>query len=491
VRAVFSWSYRQLEPAAACVFRLLGVHPGHDVAEDAVAAMAGKEAREVRRVLDALVRANLVDLTPAGRYQPHDLLRFYAAELAADAGDMDEPLTRLFDHYLATACAAMDVIAPHEADRRPKTTGGRTFDSYEAAIRWLDADRANLLAVTQHADDRYICAMSDALWRYLGIRGLHDDAFVLHTRALRASQALGDATAEANARRTFASATYRAGHVSHALEHLERARDLYQRVGNRSLEAAAWNNIGIMHWQRSDLSKAADCFRHARTIYAESGEDRMRAPAVNNLAHVLGILGRHDEAHELYELGLTIAQDNGDRTGETKALNGLARIDVEKAHHRQALDRAAAALRIARDTGYRIYEGIALRLLGAAHRGLGEFETAKRHLEDALRITRAVGETDDLMATLTEQAALYAATGHPDEALLSYREVLAIENGHRDEYAHALAGAGEVHAARDEHDLAREHWERAVTVYREMGMPHADAIAAKLLTAPRRSAPPT
>jgi DNA-binding SARP family transcriptional activator len=489
VRAVFSWSYRQLEPAAACVFRLLGVHPGHDVAEDAVAAMAEKEPREARRVLDTLVRANLVDLMPGRRYQPHDLLRFYAAELAA-ADHTEEPLARLFDYYLASACAAMDVIAPHEANRRPKTTGGRTFDSYETAIRWLDSERANLVAVTQHADDHYVCGMSDALWRYMDIRGLHDDALVLHTRALRAAQALGDANAEANARVTFASTMFRAGHLSQALEHLELARDLFQRVGDRSREASTWNNIGIMYWRGGDLPKAADCFRHARAVYADTGEDRLRPAPVNNLAHVLGSLGRHDEARELYELGLTIARDNGDRPGETKALNGLARLDVETGHHRQALDHATAALTIARETGYRMYEGIALRLVGAAHRGLGEFETAVRHLEDALRITRAVGETDDLMATLTELAALHVATGHPDDALLLYREVLATEDGHRDEYAHALAGAGDVHATLGEHDLAREHWERAVTVYREMGMPHADAIAAKLLTMPPRSAPP-
>jgi DNA-binding SARP family transcriptional activator/Flp pilus assembly protein TadD len=486
VRAVFSWSYRQLEPAAACVFRLLGVHPGHDVAEDAVAAMSGREPREARRVLDTLVRAHLVDLTPTGRYQPHDLLRFYAAELAAEGGDTNEPLARLFDHYLATACAAMDVIAPHEANRRPKTTGGRTFDSYETAIRWLDAERANLLAVTQHADDRYVCWMSDILWRYLDIRGLHDDAHTLHTRALRAAQALGDAAAEANARVTFASATYRAGHVSQALEHLERARELYQRVGERSREGSVWNNIGIMYWQRGDLPTAADCFRHARAIYAETGESGKRPASVNNLAHVLGILGRHDEARELYELGLTMARDNGDQPGETKALNGLARVDIETGHHRQALDRATAALTIARDTGYRLYEGIALRLLGAALHGLGECETAMRHLEDALRITRAVGETDDLMASLTQLAALHTTTGRPGAALLLYCEVLATEGGHRDEYAHALAGAGDAHELLGEHHLAREHWERAVTVYREMGMPHADAIAAKLLTMPPR-----
>jgi tetratricopeptide (TPR) repeat protein len=87
---------------------------------------------------------------------------------------------------------------------------------------------------------------------------------------------------------------------------------------------------------------------------------------------------------------------------------------------------------------------------------------------------------------LNELAATHADLGRPDEALLLYDEVLGVENGNRDEHAHALAGAGDLHAARGEHDLAREHWERAVTVHREMGMPNAGAIAAKLLTMPPR-----
>ncbi len=48
----------------------------------------------------------------------HDLLRAYARELAA-AQDADEEqraaLTRLFDYYLHTAAAAMDILYPGRA----------------------------------------------------------------------------------------------------------------------------------------------------------------------------------------------------------------------------------------------------------------------------------------------------------------------------------------------------------------------------------------
>src|SRR6266511_2781946 len=46
VRAVFSWSYRQLDPAAARMFRLLGLHPGPDLSTAAAASLAA--AAELR-----------------------------------------------------------------------------------------------------------------------------------------------------------------------------------------------------------------------------------------------------------------------------------------------------------------------------------------------------------------------------------------------------------------------------------------------------------
>ncbi|MFC4852648.1 AfsR/SARP family transcriptional regulator [Actinophytocola glycyrrhizae] len=489
VRAVFSWSYRRLDPAAARVFRLLGVHPGHDVDVTAVAAMTGTGRQETRRALAALVRAHLVDQAPGGRYRPHDLLRVYAAELA-EADDTAAPLTRLLDHYLATACAAMDVIAPHERARRPVVTAAatRTFDDYQAAFGWLDTERANLFAATLHAAPAYVVGMSDALWRYLHLGGYDDDALTLHTRALVAAESLGDAAMEANARRTLANATFRAGHVPPALAHLQRARELYQQVGDRSLEAAAWNNIGIMHWRQGDLAKAIGCFRHTERLYTEIGGTGLRAPAMNNLARLLCMLGQYDEAYEQFERGLENARASGNRASVTSALCGLARVHLATANHSEALGRATTALTTAQDTGYRVLAGTATRLIGAAHRGLGEHETAVRHLDAAIRIARMVGEPDDLMAALNERAAAHVDAGEWDAALGLHREVLATEDGNRDELAHALAGIGDVHAALGDDDAARERWRRAAAIYREMGMPQADDMAVRLLTTRPRPA---
>jgi DNA-binding SARP family transcriptional activator len=80
VRAAFSWSYRALGPAAARLFRLLGLHPGQDISVENAAALFG--APRVRPLLAELTRAHLLVERRPGRYVLHDLLRAYAVELA-------------------------------------------------------------------------------------------------------------------------------------------------------------------------------------------------------------------------------------------------------------------------------------------------------------------------------------------------------------------------------------------------------------------------
>ncbi|MFI7677380.1 BTAD domain-containing putative transcriptional regulator [Actinophytocola sp. NPDC049390] len=489
VRAVFSWSYRHLEPAVARVFRLLGSHPGHELDVHALAAMAGAGLRDTRRALGVLVRAHLVDESVDGRYQSHDLLRAYAAELgeATDAAaDRAAATDRLFAYYLATASAAMDVIAPHEAERRPKVAASSAelpvFETYDAAFGWLDAERANLLAAAEHAPPEYLVALSDTVWRYLNTGGYHDDAVTLHTKALHAAQSLGDIAGEANARRVLGGAAARLGAISLAVEHLRPALALYERVGDRSLQAATLNNIGVAYWRLGDLTSAGDSFRQALARYRELGNVRMCAPATNNLARIRYTLGEAAEAYELFEESLAISRAVGNRTSETNALCGLAEVCAGDGRAGQAMEYARLALGTALDTGHRSLEGTALRLIGIAHSVRGEHQEAAHHLDVALRIARGVGDTDQLVAALLARAAASAAAGDADAALSWYREVLASERGqaHRDDYAHALAGAADVLADRGDHEEANEHWQRALAIYRELGMRRADAVAARL-----------
>jgi hypothetical protein len=67
VRAVFSWSYQQLDAAAARMFQLLGLHPGPGIGVPAAASLAALPPRQARAVLAGLTRAHLLaEPAPAG-----------------------------------------------------------------------------------------------------------------------------------------------------------------------------------------------------------------------------------------------------------------------------------------------------------------------------------------------------------------------------------------------------------------------------------------
>src|SRR6185437_47739 len=104
VTAAFSWSYQQLDPVTARVFRFASLHPGPNLDPSAVASLTGMTAEQVARELDSLARVCMIQYAGPGQYSLHDLLRGYAAELTDSydsAAERQAALSGLLDYYLS------------------------------------------------------------------------------------------------------------------------------------------------------------------------------------------------------------------------------------------------------------------------------------------------------------------------------------------------------------------------------------------------------
>ena len=112
VAAAFELSYRQLDAAAARLFRLLPVNPGPDVSTAAAAALAGwPSARRGGCSGGWPGRIWSSRAGGAGRWRMHDLLRLYARQLSdadAAADEREQARDRLLGYYLTKARAADD-----------------------------------------------------------------------------------------------------------------------------------------------------------------------------------------------------------------------------------------------------------------------------------------------------------------------------------------------------------------------------------------------
>jgi DNA-binding SARP family transcriptional activator len=159
VRAVFSWSVRQLTADAAQMFRLLGLHCGPDISAPAAASLAAVTLTQAREALDELARAHLVTKCLSGRYSCHDLLRAYAADQACitdSEADRQSAAGRIVDHYLQTAHAASVLIDSARLPiavppARPGVQPERLAD-FRHALAWLQAEHQVLPAVIALAE---------------------------------------------------------------------------------------------------------------------------------------------------------------------------------------------------------------------------------------------------------------------------------------------------------------------------------------------------
>jgi DNA-binding SARP family transcriptional activator len=495
VRAVFSWSYRHLDAKAARAFRLAGLHPGADLASSAAAALTATTVEQASRMLESLARAHLVQQTAQGRYGMHDLLRAYARELA-DTQDGEQErrgaLTRLFDHYLAAAAAAMDALFPAENYRRPQVPVSARpavpLPAPAAAREWLDAERASLVAVTARAADgwpRHAIALAPVLHRYLAASGDVPDARAVYAAALQAARQTGDVAAQADSLKYLGVTEIWQSHYQQATAKLGSALELYQQIGDRRGQAQALSNLGIAESRQSRLPQAADHFRQALALSREIGDRLDEGGALTNLGHVETRQGHYEQAvgHQLESLA--ILRELGHRRGEAIALNNLGEVLWRGRHYPQAEVHLGHSLAIYRELGHRRGEANVLQNLGHTHREQARFWQAAGLHRQALAIVREIGDRsfeaealNSLGETLTQAGLAGQARAQHYDAL-----ILACQTGVRYEQARAHDGLASTFHASGDLGQARCHWEQALALYTDLGAPEADQVRTQLTAA--------
>ncbi|MBN6038841.1 BTAD domain-containing putative transcriptional regulator [Amycolatopsis sp. 195334CR] len=432
VRTVFSWSYHRLRPAAARLFRLFGVHPGLDIDLPALTALAGTDTR---RAVDELRRAHLVEETADGRYQLHDLLRAYAVELASPE-EAAEALPRLLGWYLYTTARAMDRVSPHESGRRPEieppAAAVPRFSVYPQALRWLDAERVNLLLAASPQRTEYAGLLSPLLWRYLDNGGYNDDALKLHTLALDSAE---EPTAQAVVLNRIGLAHFRLWQREAAMRSFERASALHEPAAR----AGVLNNLGLMHAIANEFGEAARCYEEALACQRETGDHTFAAAILGNLGDAYRHLGEHERAAELLERSLATNKDTADRGTEAVNLCHFAALCEDTGRYAEALDYLDRTLTAAAASGHHLVHADARYQLGTVHLKLGEHGRARTHLREALEAAEAVGNRQLMARALN---ALGEAADDPAEAARHHSAALDLASAIGEHVEHARATSG-------------------------------------------------
>jgi DNA-binding SARP family transcriptional activator/tetratricopeptide (TPR) repeat protein len=405
-RAVFSWSYRALEPDAARLFRLLALHPGSQLTMPAAASLLGVSPREALGPLAALARANLVGEAAAGEYTCHDLLRAYAAELSAEhdsAAARDEARHRLLDHYLHTAVAAAGCFT---ASRPPialpeplpgvSTTGPTTP---ERASTWLDSHHRPLLDLVTSvaADPRfdpYVWQLTWALNQFLYGRGLWHEQLALSRTGLAAARRLDDPVALGHMHSVLARALANLGRVAEADEHMRLALDLFTDVVDDDTLAEQHRAFSWVLEQQGRHDHALTHAERALRLLEKTGSPARRAMALNAVGWYHALLGRHGSALYYCQRALALLEEVGDRRSQADVWDSIGYAH----HHSGEPDAAVAAyqraVQIWRQVGVRYAEADTLVRLGEAYRAAGDDGAALAAWRQALVVLRELNHPD-------------------------------------------------------------------------------------------------
>jgi tetratricopeptide (TPR) repeat protein len=404
LRAVFEPSYEALCESAALLFRLLGAHPGPDFGVGLACALLDVPEPRARFLLDELVRAHLLEQPEPHRYQFHDLLREYAAELLGDEGG-----AAAIDWYTGAALAAFQLFYPHSNIAGIDITPTIELADGEAATRWFETEWNNAVAgvryAATHGYDRQAWQLTRLLQPFLGARGNLTDLLMTHRAGLTAARRLGDPHGIGYMVNGLGVVSARQGRYDEAIEYIEERVAIARKLGDRAGERAALDNL-ILPYQKVGRYRAAlRAARQAMLVGRDATADK-RAITLNNLAEAYLLAGRPEraaaEAARAYELV---------PHGASLRVLGLAYEALGDL--RKGADHLGRAVKFFHGQGADLDEAESLRLLGRVRRFLGDAGGAQEALSTALAWYRRLGyaEAEQVLAELTRAAEPVARQG--------------------------------------------------------------------------------
>jgi tetratricopeptide (TPR) repeat protein/transcriptional regulator with XRE-family HTH domain len=405
VRAVFTWSYQDLSPAAARMFRLAGIHPGPDISTAAAASLAGVPPAQARHALGELTRAHLLREQPAERFSCHDLLRVYAAEQAAahdSPAQRHAAVHRVLDHYLHTAHAADRllhpsreplVLPPPQPGTLPENLAGP-----DQAMAWFDGEYKVLMAAIERAaGSGFSChawQLPVSLGTYLELCGRWDDAIGTQHIALAAVMSLNDERTQARVRDRLGFIHLLRGWYQEAGAQFERALEQYRQLQDQLGEANVHLNVSLLLERQDRLAAAAEEDERALNLFRAAGHRAGQALALNAAGWHLALLGKHQQALASCRQALALQGELGDRLDEANTWDSLGYIHHRLGQYEQAIACYQQALGLLARTkeGYR--QALILTHLGDSHHSAGDAPAARSAWRQALAILDSMHHPD-------------------------------------------------------------------------------------------------
>ncbi len=419
---------------------------------------APRQLLELGSVIGREFNRRLVDhLTESAEASEQALRELKAVELIYEKSLFPE-LTYTFKHALTQEVTYASLAAPRRSELHRRVG---------LAIEELDRDRlAERLDVLAYhfakAEDwskalEYLRKAAEKAWRAFAVR----EAFALYDEALRVVSALG-ATGPPQAlmdiREARATLALVLGDFERSRTEATELLTAARQAGDRGVEGAALAAMAQASLWLREFDRAVEYARDAIEVARGIDARPVLAEAHNTLAAVRGVVGRLDEAREEIEQAITISRAARDPVREAMALGFAGLLRNWEGDFVAATALGTESLRLAQEHHLLMPSLLGLWYQGMALTGRGEYEEARRALEQGLALAERVGAEIHRQITLNCLGWLYMELGDLERGLALNRESAAgaRQRADAETLAHAELNVGDIFLAKGDLVLAQD-----------------------------------
>ena len=279
--------------------------------------------------------------------------------------------------------------------------------------------------------------------------------------------------------------------LSKAIEKFESARVLMHSMNNTLGEAALLSITGSAYFLLGQPQQAVEKYEQSLPLFRTAGDKRGEATAFLQLGQLYGTLGEIQKALDNFRLALPLFHAAGERQGEMITLSNMGSFHMLLGKTEEALSYYQQAAAIARATGSPESEAAVaatLPAIGPLNSDMGEPENAKKNLEQALSVFRALKFRRGQALMLVSLGLLHSFEGEPQEALKYNEEALPLFRAEYDRFGEGLAlfGICWSHISARDYQKGLDYCAQARTLQHSIGDQNTEAMTLKQIATGER-----
>jgi len=419
MRAVFDHSWKLLPPEEKQVLARLSVFRG-GFRREALEPITGATLS----MLFALVTKSLVRRNGKNRYDLHELVRQFAAEILSKNNDEQSATQNLHSKYFLNSFGRSDVSMHSPTQREVLAEWSAEIDNIRVAWDW---------AVKQR-DFRLIEKTLRAFAMLYETRGLYREGLdMLGHAILELEVAHGPSPADSTSQAALghlltnsALLTYRLGQHAKAQEMLERSLEILRSLNDTRLLVEPITYLGVVMSLMGDYGRALDLVAEAREKALAVGDRVFAATSLSLHANFSRLTGQPGDQHARLQAAVAEWRTVGDPRFIAYGLNFLGQSALALGRFDEARQALEESVELNLSVGARWNLGHAFQGLGAVAQAQGDYQQAANLFLKAVDTFTELGGLFYIGQNLAQMGQCLFALGNDIEAEYVWRKALRI-----------------------------------------------------------------